>query len=370
MEELKTIQEEIKQLNEKLMQSKKILRRNPNDTDAETEVELYESQLTKLEEQRKEWFELVKEERKNSNSIITHKNKLNPLSNINNNFLLSGKISQAKKTKGVRATLYRLASTCLGYHDGENDAFWYEGDDLMLHVLFESKQNADYFHRRLNDESLYHNTAINLLNIIDISFVCTNNVVGKQIFATDYNPDDYGSPQDAVSLVSGATSILDSSRPLFKFQRIESDSVFGQHYKAENCHLIDKAYYAGNPQEEDDVENNRLALTSDVHNWFDGRNVDVPLFKLTIPEDHLISRKPVLENRYEVPLLVTAIDNDAARLLFPRLREGCTFYQDRKLEAIVTVYVLDPKVFATCIAWKAAKIQKMWDYYNNMEPLV
>jgi len=198
----------------------------------------------------------------------------------------------------------------------------------------------------------------------------TANAVGKQIFATDYNPDDSKSPQQAVSLVSGATSILDSSRPLFQFQRIESDSVFGQHYKADNCHLIDKAYYASNPHEEDDVENNRIALSCDVHCWFDGRNVDVPLFKLTISTAHLISRNPVIEGRYEVPLLITAFDSDSARLLFPRLREGSIFYQDRKLEAVVFVYVLDPKVFTTCIEWKASITQKMWDNYNNMKPAV
>lgn len=326
----------------------------------EAELSLLPGKLTRLEDYRNTLVTAL--------APATAPTHLHTVSD--NNFLFLGKLSQAKKTKGVRATLYRLASTCLAYHDGENDAFWYEGDDLMIRLLFKSERDADYFHRRFNDESLYHNTAINKLAIIDVSLVRTANVIGKQIFANDYSPDDYDSPQDVVSLVSGATSILDSSRPVFQFQRIESDSVFGQHYKAENCHLIDKAYYASNPHEEDDVENNRLALSSDVHNWFDGRNVDVPLFKLTISTAHLISRKPVIENRYEVPLLVTALDSDAARLLFPRLREGTTFYNDRKLEALVTVYVLNPKVFTTCIEWKASRIQKIWDDYNNMEPAV
>lgn len=263
-----------------------------------------------------------------------------------------------------------MASNYLGYYDGENDAFWYEGDDMMIRLLFESKQNADYFRRRLDDESLNHNTAINALTILNISLAPTANLAGKEILATDYNPDEFDSPQDAVSMVSGLTSILDLSRPLFKFQRIESESVFGKHCKADNCHVIDRAYYAHHPQEEEDVDNNRLALSSLVHNWFDGRGVDVPLFKLTISTAHLISRKPVIENRYEVPLLVTAIDSDAARLLFPRLREGSTFFEDRKLEAIVSVYVLNPEVFAKSIEWKASKIQKDWDFYNNMETAV
>lgn len=111
-------------------------------------------------------------------------------------------------------------------------------------------------------------------------------------------------------------------------------------------------------------------MSSDVHNWFDGRNVDIPLFKLTISTAHIISRRPDIENRYAVPLLVRAFDRDAARLLFPRLREGNIFYQDQELDAIVTVYVLNPKVFTTCIEWKASRTQKLWDDYNNMEPAV
>lgn len=165
-------------------------------------------------------------------------------------------------------------------------------------------------------------------------------------------------------------SVLDSSSPHFKFQRIESDSVFGIHYKPDSCHLIDKAYYASNPQEEEDLDNNRIALSSSAHCWFDGRSIDVPLFKLTISTAHPISREPVIENRYEVPLLVTAFDSNAVRLLFPRLREDSTFNQDGKLEAIVSVYIFDPKVFTACIEWKASIIQKMWDDYNNMESAV
>lgn len=240
----------------------------------------------------------------------------------------------------------------------------------MIRLLFKSEQNADYFRRRLNDESLFHNTAIDIRLILDVSMAPTANVVGKEIFETDYNPDKYDSPQFAVSMISGATTILDSSRPLFIYQRIESDSVFGKHYKADCCHLIDKAYYEHNPQEEDDIENNRLAMSSDVHHWFDGRNVDIPTFKLTISTSHLISRRPVIENRYEVTLLVTAFDDDCARLLFPRLREGSIFYDDRKLEATVSVYVLNPEVFTACIEWKAAKIQEEWNHYTNMVPAV
>ncbi|KAI8893032.1 hypothetical protein BC833DRAFT_532235, partial [Globomyces pollinis-pini] len=76
------------------------------------------------------------------------------------------------------------------------------------------------------------------------------------------------------------------------------------------------------------------------------------------------------DSRYEVPLLVTAFDSDSARMLFPRLKEGSTFYDDRKLEAVVSVYILNPNVFATWIEWKASKTQEMWDAYSSMESAV
>ncbi len=109
-------------------------------------------------------------------------------------------------------------------------------------------------------------------------------------------------------------------------------------------------------------------MSGDVHNWFDGKSVDVPLFKLTVPSEYPVPRRPVLENRYEVLLLVTAYDSDSARLLFPRLREGYTVLSE--LEATISVYVLNPKVFIECIDWKAIEIQEKWDSYNNMDPAV
>jgi hypothetical protein len=126
--------------------------------------------------------------------------------------------------------------------------------------------------------------------------------------------------------------------------------------------LIDKAYYEHNPDQIDDFENNRLALSSDVHHWYDGRNVDIPLFNITISPS--LSRRPaVVENRFAVRLRVTAFDSDSARLLFPRLKEGSEITE---LEAIVTVFVLDLEIFKSCIEWKASIIQEAWDRYNSM----
>lgn len=165
-------------------------------------------------------------------------------------------------------------------------------------------------------------------------------------------------------MVSGATTILDASTPLFQYQRIEAESWFGQHYKAHSCHLIGRAYINANVDEIDDADNNRLALTADVHSWFDGRSVDVPLFNLTILS--VDSRRPLsdFDFRFPVSLLVTAFDNDSARMLFPRLKEGSERVSD--LEMRVTVYVLDPVKFQRCIDWKASEIRSSWNTFMQL----
>jgi lipid II:glycine glycyltransferase (peptidoglycan interpeptide bridge formation enzyme) len=63
-EELNAVKQEIGQLYEKLLKAKKTFKKNPNDTDAEIEIEQFEMQITKLEQQRKDWFELVKDVKK------------------------------------------------------------------------------------------------------------------------------------------------------------------------------------------------------------------------------------------------------------------------------------------------------------------
>jgi lipid II:glycine glycyltransferase (peptidoglycan interpeptide bridge formation enzyme) len=58
-EELKVVNDKIDRLNEKILTAKKILKKNPQDTDAEIEVEEFQVQLADLKEQRERWFKVV-----------------------------------------------------------------------------------------------------------------------------------------------------------------------------------------------------------------------------------------------------------------------------------------------------------------------
>ena len=274
------------------------------------------------------------------------------------NWLVTGVIPGAGTIKGVRRALYTIASFSNAFYDGDHPCFWYpsSSQDLHLRVLFRSFDSALNFETqvqeaRVNSSSPFAAVATDFnLTIEDVRLHLTS-----RIFSHHYRHDASDSPQAIMSLASSVTTILDSSRPLFKYQRLEAESHFGSHYKADSCHLISASYYRNHPDESDDPENNRLALSCDVHHWLDGLNVDVPLFHLTVVE---ATSKPVLQDRFLVKLLVTAFDEDAARLLFHRLKEGSE--RVSPLEYHVPVFVLDPLKFKECIEWKRNVIENEW----------
>jgi hypothetical protein len=85
----------------------------------------------------------------------------------------------------------------------------------------------------------------------------------KRIFYHHYDPGETTSPLDTLSQISGATSVLDQSRDIFKYQRLEKDSIFGSHYKADSCHIISAAECRNRPEEYGiyaNDDNNRLSL--------------------------------------------------------------------------------------------------------------
>jgi hypothetical protein len=70
---------------------------------------------------------------------------------------------------------------------------------------------------------------------------------------------------------------------LLKQNYSSSTNVLNSLYYPNSCHLIDKAYYDRHPEEIDDENNNRSALSVGVHEWYiGGKRVTVPLFKLTV----------------------------------------------------------------------------------------
>lgn len=189
-----------------------------------------------------------------------------------------------------------------------------------------------------------------------------------RIFFTHYVAQESDSPQQTISSLSSTTSIIDVMTDEFRYQRIEAEECFGSLGKAESCHLISAAHcreYA-TFQEYDRDPNNRLALSREMHGFYDGLNVVVPVMNIFFES---MSSAPVVIDRYEVKLIVRALNPEYGQRISSRLKEGSIISPDR-MEMKTSVFVQQPKVFRKCLEWKSKQIEKIWKGYYDMTPAV
>ncbi|KAF1326483.1 Crn-like protein, partial [Globisporangium splendens] len=111
-------------------------------------------------------------------------------------------------------------------------------------------------------------------------------------------------------------------------------------------------------------QNNRLALSRDMHGFYDGLSVAVLVMNIFVES---VSPSPVKDDRYEVKLLVKALDPDYGRRIAIRLKEG-TIVSEDSMEMRTCVHVTNPKIFCKCIEWKSKQIEKVWEDYYSMTP--
>ena len=273
-----------------------------------------------------------------------------------------GSITGARK-KGFRRTLYRLAQNHLGFYEKKDglrqDPFYYQDKEtLVVNVLFKYERDV-YFFRAAVYEAVTQispkDLAIELL--VDQA---ANAVLDDTILVGHFHSDQDSPPETSESFLGG-TSLFDTS-PLFRYQRLEHEIFFGGLVKADRAHIIDKAKCnPGSPLAKyQNNQNNFLALSKEFHCWFDAlSNVyeKMPLFKLEIktvsPE-----RDSANEFRYHVLITVKARNENAARMVFGRLKDGSKIVNDTEAETFL--YILDPEEFRTCLAWRNKRTDRSW----------
>ena len=282
----------------------------------------------------------------------------------------TGIITGARKM-GFRRGLYRTAQDYLGFYEDsggvkQNPFSYNDNETLMINVLFEQRSDALHFRA-----AVYEN--VNTISpngdlMVSLTVVpVTDATLDETILVGHFKPDE-DSPPDTPRPLSGVTELYDTS-PLFRYQRLEDERYFGGLYKADRAHLIDKPLCEKGKRfaKFQNNENNFLALSKEVHCWFDAlSNVSerIPFFKLLIKQ---VSSNPESANdcRYRVLLIVEAYNVEAARLLFPRLKDGSKQINDTQAETFV--YVLDPEEFRVCISWKNDKIDSLWNFAPAVE---
>jgi hypothetical protein len=262
--------------------------------------------------------------------------------------------------------MYRNADSHLGYSEAGKIAFFYEGTTLRINVLFESKNDALRFDSHLRNESITIKSPMNSLTInSDVSTTSTTQL-GARIYYTDYIPSDFESPQDTQAVTAIPYSSIERASDEFRFQRI---SEFGSRGKAESCHLMSSSHCRKYPEsygKYDKDPNNRLAMSRNLHGWFDGLNTEIPLFYLKVVS---ISDSVIVEGRYQVVLAVVAFDREAANMIFCKLIEESTQTND-PLTMNTSVYVTNPTIFQKCLEWKEKETKKKWADYYSMDSAV
>jgi hypothetical protein len=284
---------------------------------------------------------------------------------------VSGTIRNALSTKGVRCRMYRNADSFIGYYEEGKPALYYEAGEstLQINVLFKSEDNAMRFQSQVLLESSTFHSPMNSLEITaDVTSSYQFQLRGR-IFFKDYIPTDSESPQDTQSQITEQFSLFDATSDEFKYQRIEKFSIFGTFGKAESCHLISSSHcrnYFQTYGSYDKDSNNRLAMSRDLHGWFDYLTTEIPLFYLKIVS---ISDTAIVEGRFKVVIAVVAWNQEAANMIFWRLIEGSTKTND-PLVMHTFVYVTNPAVFQRCLEWKEKENTKLWNEYVRMDSAV
>ncbi|KAL3662903.1 hypothetical protein V7S43_011851 [Phytophthora oleae] len=293
-------------------------------------------------------------------------------------WLVSGSIENVLNTKGIRCRVYRLAGLRLGCYDpahrtqDKDVAFWYEDKTLCIHILFKTEEAAWLFENDLREGPLtlgspfYGQTVIT--RVTQVKAVSTEL---QRVLYTDYDPQESDSPQNSMSSISLTTSVsnLDSSTDEFRYQRIEHEKFFLPYGKAESCHLVSRKQTRDHKREfakYDRDPNNRLALSREMHGYYDGLSVEVPIVNM-LPGS--VEENRSIGNRHKVEVFVQVIDAQCTDRVFSRLKDGSTKTDD-PLVMKTFVHVEDPETFCFCMRWKHDDNKERWRSFFDMTPAV
>lgn len=286
-------------------------------------------------------------------------------------WVITGYVENALATKGVRSRLYRLADSNISYYNSNHPkTIYYINDTLWFSVLFETKDHALQFESQFLNEQLTVGSPLNGMTVV--SNGCEESPLPQgnlqRIYFKDYVPMDSESPQDTQSQITTEYSMYEHSSDEFKYQRIEADWVFGPVGKAESCHLMSSAHCKkySSYQNYDSDKSNRLAMSRDLHGFYDALSSFVPAMNLNVLS---VSDAPVLDDRYKVILEVKVLTADYKATIFNRLKPGST-HTDNPLVMTTFVHILNPTIFRNCMAWKFRMIEKIWEDYYSMNPAV
>ncbi|GLE09673.1 hypothetical protein PINS_up021444 [Pythium insidiosum] len=168
---------------------------------------------------------------------------------------------------------------------------------------------------------------------------------------------------------SSTVTIVDSSTEEFRYQRIEHERYFLPYGKAESCHLVSKKKCKHDKREYSKYNrdpNNRLALSREMHGFYDGLSYQCPIVTMT---PGAVEQKQSINDRYKVEIFVKVLDAQCKDRVFSRLKEGAIQTND-PLVMKTFVHVKDPETFCFCLRWKHEDNEAQWSSFSSMASAV
>ena len=298
---------------------------------------------------------------------------LGVLGSIQMGYIVKAKINGARACKGCRASIYKKAQE---YHalyspDSHSKSIFYDGDDLIISLLFEEKSKAMDFQSFLSLWHINNPLSLEFKNVkVERSLVKAYFEEGMTttVMFSDYNATDSESPLQSLeeysSHISSCSdqSVVSITEPLFKFQSIEKPEVFCN-VKPYKMHIKPQADLNKEPS-------NMLAGSwKPFYQFFDGLNTNKGL--------PLVAIKPLTESNFEsamlgeppmkrsrVDLEVDFLNKEAAVELSTNLKNGSTKLSDTKWKTFV--HVLDPQMLVDCLKWRYADTKGLWNVDSDL----
>jgi len=278
----------------------------------------------------------------------------------------------SKTVNGVRAEVYTAASSRGGfYYQDKEHSIYYNGNDLIVKIMFETSKECAQFVNDLDNRLLYF-PLIQQVQIKD-SFdkVIVSNVDLKYIFQRHYNTSKEENPEDYSVAITNYTHITTMTTIDFEMEMtmIESKDLSDFYgllcYK---CHLMSRLIY---PAERDNP-NNVLWMSWSTHQRFDGlytiNDQLVPQIAISYVDRSNKMEVFGFEERERVEIAIECENAQILGIMYDRMKAGSQMDEVKK-KIYTYVYVKDAVDFQRCLTHKYNETKFVWTTRNRGEEL-
>lgn len=283
---------------------------------------------------------------------------------------------KARSIKGVRAKLYQEAQLqCAIYSIMQSKSIWYSGDDLHLDLLFKTEGSALGFKSflsmwHINNPLVVSGDAVSVDEVLEEVYIHQSEL--KYVELSHYDAQESDSPVGSLEQYKGSYASTS------ELSGISMDSHFAQLQSIEKqeefsllqvnpycCHIKGQKTFP----ELKDNNNNMLALSWLLHQYFDGLNlVDELSGQIKVPQiaincaSHNFTEEMVgtpLVKRRKVILTIECRTITISKAVGDRLKLGSE--KTSNFEWKTCVHVENPDVLCDCLEWKYAQTKKRWE---------